>query len=88
MHKKEAAPIVLMVWMLAMSNVIGLLYYSDLRLFIAFTLVGFFIIVYLIHPMFSQPGYIRSIYRMALSCTALFSLVIFLRILKLIEYWS
>lgn len=86
MRKKEVAPIALMVWMLTVSNLMGISYGSDLKYFIAVALVGFFVIVYLIHPMFSKPGYIRNVYRMGIACAALFSLIIFLRVLELIEY--
>ncbi len=88
MRKKEAASIALMVWMLTVSNLMGILYGSDLKYFIAVTLVGFFIIVYVIHPVFSKPGYIRNIYRMGIVCAALFSLIIILRILELNKYLS
>ncbi len=88
MHKKEVASIALMVWMLTVSNLMGVPYDSDLKFFIAVTLVGFFIIVYLIHPVFSKPAYIRNVYRMGIVCTALFGLIIFLRVLELIEYLS
>jgi len=77
-----------MVWMLTVSNLMGILYGSDLKFFIAVTLVGFFIIVYLIHPVFSKPAYIRNVYRMGIVFTALFGLIIFLRVLELIEYLS
>jgi len=88
MHKKDAASIALMAWMLTVSNLMAILYDPDLKYFIAATLVGFFIIVYIIHPVFSKPRYIRNIYRMGITCAALFSLVIFLRILELVEYFS
>jgi len=85
MRKKEVAAIALMAWMLIVSNLIGILYSSDLRLSIAVMLVGFFIIVYMIHPMFSKPRYIRNIYRMEIVCAALFSLIMLLRIVELVE---
>ncbi len=88
MHKKDIASVVLMVWMLAASNLMGILYGPDLRLFIAVALVGFFTITYTIRPVFSKPDYIRNIDRMAVAGAALFGLVICLRILELIEYWS
>jgi hypothetical protein len=88
MHKKDIASVVLMVWMLAASNLMGVLYGLDLRLFIAITLVGFFTITYTIRPVFSKPDYLRNIDRMAVAGAALFGLVICLRILELIEYWS
>lgn len=88
MHKREIAPIALMVWMLTVSNLMGISYGSDLKYFIAAALAGFFVIVYLIQPVFSKPDYIRNLYRMAIVCAALFSLIIFLRGLELIEYLS
>ncbi len=88
MRKKEVASVTLMVWMLAVSNLMAILYGSDIKYFIAVTLVGFFIIVYIIHPVFSKPRYIRNIYRMRIVCAALFSLIIFLRILELNKYLS
>jgi hypothetical protein len=86
MRKKDAAAIALMVWMLTMSGLMSTLPAPDIRLFIAIALVGFFIVIYIIHPMYSKPGYIRNIYRMAVVCTALFGVVISLRILELIQY--
>ena len=88
MHKKDAASIALMIWMFTVSNLMVILYDADLKYFIAVTLVGFFIIVYMIHPVFSKPGYIRNIYRMGIACAGLFGLVIFLRILELVEYFG
>lgn len=84
MHKKDAASIALTVWMLTLSGLLYMLNIPDLRQFIAVALVGFFIIVYLIHPTFSKPGYIRNIDHMAIACAGLFGLVIVLRILELI----
>ncbi|WP_243668654.1 hypothetical protein [Methanoculleus chikugoensis] len=73
--------------MLTVSNLMGISYGSDLKYFIAVALVGFFVILYLIHPVFSKPGgYIRNTYRMGIVCAALFCLIIFLRVLELIEY--
>lgn len=86
MRKRDIAPIALMVWMLTVSNLMGISYGSDLKYFIAVALVGFFVILYLIHPVFSKPRYIRNIYRMGIVCAALFCLIIFLRVLELIEY--
>ncbi|MDD3538429.1 MAG: hypothetical protein PHH65_09330 [Eubacteriales bacterium] len=88
MRKRDIAPIALMVWMLTVSNLMGISYGSDLKYFIAVALVGFFVILYLIHPVFSKPGYIRNIYRMGIVCAALFCLIIILRVLELIEYLS
>lgn len=88
MRKTDAASIALAAWMLTVS---GLFYHfrvSDLKLFLALALIGFFVIVYTIHPMFSKPRYIRNIHRMAIAGAALFCLVIYLRILELVEYWS
>ena len=84
MHKKDAASVVLTVWMLTLSGLLYIFNTQDLRLFITTALVGFFIIVYLIHPTYSRPGYIRNINRMAIACTGLFGLVIVLRILELV----
>ena len=88
MRKRDISPIALMVWMLTVSNLMGISYGSDLKYFIAVALVGFFVILYLIHPVFSKPGYIRNIYRMGIVCAALFCLIIILRVLELIEYLS
>ncbi len=84
MRKKNAAAITLMVWMLTLSSLMSLLHIPDLRLFLAYAMVGFFVIVYMIHPVFSRPGYIQSLYRMTIACTLLFGVVISLKLLELI----
>lgn len=84
MRKRNVASITLAVWMLAVSGLMSMLHAPDLRLFIATALVGFFIVVYIFYPVFSKPGYIRNLHRMAAICTVLFGLVIVLRILELI----
>ena len=88
MRKKDIASVVLMVWMLAMSNLMGVLYGPDLRFFIAVALIGFFIVAYTMCPIFSRPDYIRNIDRMTVAGAALFGLIIYLRMLELIGYWS
>ena len=88
MHKTDAASIVLAAWMLSVSGLLYHFYVRDLKLFLALALVGFFITIYMIHPVFSRPRYIRSIHRMAIGGAAVFGLVICLRILELVEYWS
>lgn len=88
MHKADVVAIGLTAWMLTLSGLMSILRVTDLRLFIATALVGFFIIVYIIQPAFSKPGYIRRIYRMAIAFTALFGLVILARILELTQYWG
>lgn len=88
MRKSDAASISLAAWMLAVSGLLYIFHIPDLNLFMAAVLVGFFVIVYTIHPVFSRPRYIRNIYRMAIVGTVLFGLVIILRILELNEYWS
>jgi len=86
MRKREVAAVVLMIWMLTVSSLMGILYSSDLKFFITVMLVGFFVIIYIIHPVFSKPRYIRNIYRMGIVCAALFGLIISLRILEVIAY--
>jgi len=88
MRKTDAASITLLAWMLSASGLLYLLHPPDHKLFLVIALVGFFIVVYTIHPVFSKPGYIRNIHRMALAGTAVFGLVILLRILELVEYWG
>jgi len=88
MRKKDIASVVLMVWMLAMSNLMGVLYGPDLRFFIAVALIGFFIVAYTMCPIFSRPDYIHNIDRMTVAGAALFGLIICLRMLELIGYWS
>jgi len=85
MQKKDAAAIALMVWMLTLSSLLTLLYIKDLRIFVAYALVGFFIIVYMIHPAFSKPGYIQGTYRMVIACIVLFGVVTCLKIRELIS---
>lgn len=88
MRKTDAASIALVAWMLLVSGLLYHFHVRDLKLFLALTLVGFFITIYTIHPVFSRPRYIRNIRRMAIAGVALFGLVICLRILELVEYWS
>jgi hypothetical protein len=71
--------------MLTLSGLMSMRHIPDLRLFMATLLVGFFIVVYTFHPMFSKPGYIRNVHRMAAVCTVLFGLIIVLRILELVR---
>jgi NADH:ubiquinone oxidoreductase subunit 6 (subunit J) len=85
MRKRNVASITLAVWMLTLSGLMSMCHIPDLRLFMATVLVGFFIVVYTFHPMFSKPGYIRNVHRMAAVCTVLFGLVIVLRILELVR---
>ncbi|MCM2465681.1 hypothetical protein [Methanoculleus oceani] len=85
MRKRNVASITLAAWMLAVSGLMSMLHIPDLKMFMATILVGFFIIVYIFHPVFSKPGYIRNIHRMAAVCTVLFGLVIVLRILELVS---
>lgn len=85
MRKRNVASIVLVVWMLTVSSLMSMLHIPDLKMFMATILAGFFIIVYIFHPVFSKPGYIRNIHRMAAVCTVLFGLVIVLRILELVS---
>ena len=66
----------------------GILYGPDLRFFIAVALMGFFIVAYTMRPIFSRPDYIRNIDRMTVAGAALFGLIIYLRMLELIGYWS
>ncbi|MCC7565364.1 MAG: hypothetical protein KO206_03675 [Methanomicrobiaceae archaeon] len=86
MRKLDVAAITLVAWMLTLSFLMYILGIPDLHLFIAAALTGFFIIVYMIHPVFSAPRYIRNINRMAIACMVLFSLVVVLRILELIGW--
>ena len=83
MQKKDAAAITLTSWMLAVSWLMVVLHTPDLRLYIAYACVGFFIVVYMVHPMFSKPQYIRRVYAMAIACTVLFSGAIVLEILEI-----
>lgn len=85
MRKRYVASIALMAWMLAASGLMSTLQAPDLKLFLATALVGFFIVVYVFHPTFSRPGYVRNMHRMAAACTVLFGLVIALRILELVR---
>lgn len=75
----------LMAWMLAVSGLMSTLQAPDLRLFLATAFVGFFVVVYIFHPTFSRPEYVRAMHRMTAACTVLFGLVIALRILELIR---
>ncbi|WP_292365242.1 hypothetical protein [Methanoculleus sp. UBA208] len=88
MRKTDAASIALAAWMLAVSSFMYILHAPNLKLFMAIVLVGFFIIVYTIHPVFSRPGYMRNMRRMTIASTALFGLLVALRVLELNEYWS
>jgi len=88
MRKTDAASIVLAAWMLSVSGLLYHFHVRDLKMFLALALVGCFIIIYTIYPVFSRPRYIRSIHRMAIGGAAVFGLVICLRILELVEYWS
>ncbi len=45
MRKREVASVALMIWMLTVSSLMGILYISDLKFFIAVMLVGFFVII-------------------------------------------
>lgn len=85
MHKRDVASVTLMVWMLSVSGFMSLLHAPDLKLFMTVVLVGFFIIVYTIHPVFSKPGYIRRIHHLAIICTVLFGVLIAMRILELVS---
>ncbi len=85
MRKRNVASITLAVWMLTVSGLMSMLHIPDLKMFMATILVGFFIIVYIFHPVFSKPGYIRNIHRMTAVCMVLFGLVIVLRILELVS---
>ncbi len=85
MQKKDAAAITLTAWMLAVSGLFGMLRISDLGLFTAIALVGFFVIVYVIHPVFSTPRYMRNLNYMAVASVVLFGVAITLRILELLR---
>ncbi len=85
MQKKDAAAITLMVWMFTVSGWFGMLSISDLGLFAAVVPVGFFVIVYVIHPVFSTPKYMRNLYYMAAAFGVLFGVAITLRILELLR---
>ncbi|SDK35906.1 hypothetical protein [Methanoculleus thermophilus] len=83
MHKKNIASITLAAWMFTVGGLMYLLHASELKMFLAFTLVGFFIIVYMIHPMYMKPRYIRNVNRLAMVATVIFGIVIYLRVLEL-----
>ncbi|RXE55847.1 hypothetical protein ABH15_06390 [Methanoculleus taiwanensis] len=86
MQKKDAAAITLTAGMLAVAGLMSMLRIEDLRLFTAVALVGFFIIVYVIHPVFSTPRYMRNLYYMVGISVVLFSLAIGLRILEILSW--
>jgi len=88
MRKTDAASITLVAWMLSASGLLYLFHAPDLKLFLTIALVGFFIIVYVIHPTYSKPRSIRNVHLMATAGAVLFGLVIILRILELVEYWG
>jgi hypothetical protein len=83
MHKKDASAIVLTAWMLTVSGFMYMFRIPDLRLFLASCLVGLFIIVYMIHPVFSKPRYIRGMYAMTIGYMVLFGAIIVLELLEL-----
>jgi len=86
MQKADAAPVALAAWMLAVSGIMCLLEISgDVKLFIALALTGFFVVVYLIHPIHARPRYMRGVYAMTAVCVLLFSAVIVLKILELLH---
>jgi len=85
MRKTDAAPITLVTWMLAVSSLMCILEITgDFKAFVAVTLIAFFVIVYLIHPAYSRPGYMRGVYAMTAVCTLLFGAVIVLKTLELL----
>jgi len=86
MHKKDASVIALTAWMLTVSGLMYIYRIPDIRLFMASALVGFFIIVYTIHPVFSKPRYIRGVYAMAVGCAVLFFVIIVFEILEWIHW--
>jgi len=88
MHKKAAAGLALMVWMLTMNGLINLSYGSEVGFFITVALAGFFIVLYMIYPVFSRPRYIRSLNHVAIVYALFLGLVVVHRVLELITYWG
>jgi len=86
MHKKDIASITLAAWMFTVSGLMHLLHASELKMFLGFALVGFFVIVYMIHPMYTKPRYIRDVYHVAMVATVVFGIVTYLRMLELLNW--
>ena len=84
MRKEQIAIIALAVWLTSISIVMLLAKSANLEIFFVLSLIGFLIIVGLITPKYSRPGYLRYIQYILAAGIVIFGVIVVQKVMEIL----